>query len=92
MIYQNSLIIKKNRVKKIFYYMIFFVFMIFYTMFEMINLYVQYRTYIYLNDPKFEDSYAWLVNSIVIHNIIKSLFSCLKLRDFYVKCKKRKIN
>ena len=81
----------KNGVKKIFYYMICLAFMGFYTMLEMINLYVQYRTYIYLNDPKFEKAYLWLVNLIIIHNILKFLFACSKLRDYYVKCKKRKM-
>lgn len=79
--------------KKIFYLILFILFIIIYSVLELINLYVQYRTFIYLNQPNLRKTYLWLVNLLTVHFIIKFLFACLKLRDYYNKCKrKNKIN
>lgn len=82
----------KNTCKKIIYYNIFLAFVIFYSTLEILNLYIQYRAFIYLNDPKLKKTYLWVVNLIIIHNILKFVFACSKLRDYYVKCQKKKIN
>jgi hypothetical protein len=91
MLYRQPSIIN-NMCKKIIYYTIFLTFIVVYSMLEVLNLYLQYRTFIYLNNPKLRKTYLWLINLIIIHNMLKFVFACSKLRDYYNICQKKKIN
>ena len=80
---------KRYSIKKICYISMGLLFMLFYTIMETINLYIQYMTIIYLNKSEFNKTYIVLINLLIVHHIIKFCVACIKFGDCYTQCKKK---
>jgi len=87
MIHKSNIVKNRQLCQCVLKYIVFGISIIVIAGLELFDLFIKYRTVIYLSQPKFSKKYLFVIYLLFVHSIIKAIFAGLRLRK---KCNKKK--